>query len=162
MFQTNLVYSNDEQWRVYPNCKFHDPGAGVLVLGCGHISYIVKMHFSFKNLLLYSHAYIRQTKYKVNDVQERVYPNCTFHDPRGRDSDVRAWSYKSYSEYVLYSTLSIYSTLIEIVFRDYDAAFLYHRWFSFIPWWGCWYTNMSPSDKKSVLSLWYSGERQGQ
>ena len=96
------------------------------MLGCGHISYIVKVHFSFKNLLLYSHAYIRQTKYKVNDVQERVYPNCTFHDPRGRDSDVRAWSYKSYSEYVLYSTLSIYSTLIEIVFRDYDAAFLYH------------------------------------
>ena len=31
-----------------------------------------------------------------------------------------------YSEYVLSSTLSIYSTLIAIVLRDYDAAFLYH------------------------------------
>ena len=31
-----------------------------------------------------------------------------------------------YSEDVLYSTLSIYSTLIVIVLRDYDAAFLYH------------------------------------
>ena len=31
-----------------------------------------------------------------------------------------------YSEDVLYSTLSIYSTLIAIVLRDYDAAFLYH------------------------------------
>ena len=33
-----------------------------------------------------------------------------------------------YSEYVhvLYSTLSIYSTLIAIVLRDYDAAFLFH------------------------------------
>ena len=49
-----------------------------------------------------------------------------------------------FSEYVLSSTLSIYSTLIAIVFRDYDAAFRYHSWFSFILWWGCWYTNMSP------------------
>ena len=32
-----------------------------------------------------------------------------------------------YSEHVLSSTLSIYSTLIAIVLRDYDAAFLYHR-----------------------------------
>ena len=32
-----------------------------------------------------------------------------------------------YSEYVLSSTRSIYSTLIAIVLRDYDAAFLYHR-----------------------------------
>ena len=37
-----------------------------------------------------------------------------------------------YSEYVLSSTLSIYSTLIVIVLRDYDAAFLYHGLFSFI------------------------------
>ena len=46
----------------------------------------------------------------------------------GRGSNVRAWPYKSYSEYVLSSTLSIYiySTLIAIVIRDYDAVFLYH------------------------------------
>ena len=31
-----------------------------------------------------------------------------------------------YSEYVISSTLSIYSTLIAIVLRDNDAAFLYH------------------------------------
>ena len=40
------------------------PGAGALVLGCGHISHIVNMHYFFKNLL-YSHAQIRQTKYIV-------------------------------------------------------------------------------------------------
>ena len=34
-----------------------------------------------------------------------------------------------YSEDVLYSTLSKYSILIAIVFRDYDAAFLYHHFF---------------------------------
>ena len=30
------------------------PGQGFLVLGCGHICHIVKMHYSLKNLLLYS------------------------------------------------------------------------------------------------------------
>ena len=32
-----------------------------------------------------------------------------------------------FSEYVLSSTQSIYSTLIAIVLTDYDAAFRYHR-----------------------------------
>ena len=32
-----------------------------------------------------------------------------------------------YSDYVVSSNLSTYSTLIAIVLRDYDAAFLYHR-----------------------------------
>ena len=50
--------------------NFMTPGAGVLMLGCDHISH--------------------------------------------------------YSEYVVSSTLSIYSTLVAIVLRDYDAAFLYH------------------------------------
>ena len=54
-----------------------------------------------------------------------IYQNCKFRDPWCRGSDVRAWPYKSYSEYVLSSTLSIYSTLIAIVLRDYDAVFLY-------------------------------------
>ena len=33
----------------------------------------------------------------------------------------------NYSENVLSSTLSIYSTLIAIVLRDYDAAYLFDR-----------------------------------
>ena len=38
-----------------------------------------------------------------------------------------------YCEYVVSTThLSIYSTLIAIVLRDYDAAFIFHRLFSFI------------------------------
>ena len=36
--------------------NFMTPGAGVLVLGRGHIRHIVKMHSFFKNLLLYSQA----------------------------------------------------------------------------------------------------------
>ena len=36
--------------------NFMTPGAGALVLGRGHKSRIVKMHYFFKNLLLYSQA----------------------------------------------------------------------------------------------------------
>ena len=36
--------------------------AGVLALRCGHIKKILKMHYSFKNLHLYSQAKIRQTQ----------------------------------------------------------------------------------------------------
>ena len=50
--------------------NFMTPGAGVLVLGRGHISHIVKLHYSFKNLLLYSQALIRQSKYVVMMTKE--------------------------------------------------------------------------------------------
>ena len=36
--------------------NFMTPGAGVLVLGRVHISHIVQMHYSFKNLPLFSQA----------------------------------------------------------------------------------------------------------
>ena len=44
--------------------NFMTPGAGVLALVCDLISNVVKMHYSFKNLL-YSQTYFRQTKYIV-------------------------------------------------------------------------------------------------
>ena len=46
-------------------------------------------------------------------------------DPRGRVL-VQGHGHKSYSENALPSTLSIYGTLITIVLRDYNAAFLCH------------------------------------
>ena len=50
---------------------FMNPGAGVLVLGHGHISHIVKLLYFFNNLLLYSHAGIDQTtKYVVMMTKE--------------------------------------------------------------------------------------------
>ena len=60
-----------------------------------------------------------------NDDQGRVYQTCKFHDP-GDWVYARVWPYKSLfnSEYALSSTLSIYSTLIAIVLRDFDAVFL--------------------------------------
>ena len=61
----------------------------VLVLGRGHISHIVKMHFS--SLL----PGINQTNYVCisNDDQGRAYQNYNFHDPRGRGSCARVWPY---------------------------------------------------------------------
>ena len=35
---------------------FMTPRAGVLVLGRGHISHLMKIHYFFTNLLLYSQA----------------------------------------------------------------------------------------------------------
>ena len=58
------------------------PGAGVLVLGCGHIINIVKMHYFVKNLLLYSQALMRQTKYNVVMTKEGSTKIVTFNTPR--------------------------------------------------------------------------------
>ena len=51
-----LVYTarNDDQERSNKIVNFMTPRAGVLVLGHVHVSHIVKMHYFFKNLLLYS------------------------------------------------------------------------------------------------------------
>ena len=46
--------------------NFFTPRTGVLVLGCGHISHIVKKTlYPSKNLLLYSEVKIRQTEHVV-------------------------------------------------------------------------------------------------
>ena len=42
--------------------NFMTSGVGVLVLRCSLISYIVKIHYFSKNLLLYSKDVIRQTE----------------------------------------------------------------------------------------------------
>ena len=36
--------------------NFITPGAGVIVLGRGHINHIVNLHYFFENLFLYSQA----------------------------------------------------------------------------------------------------------
>ena len=49
---------------------FMTPGAGVLVLARGHISYIVKLHYFFKKSFSLLPGIIRQTKYKVMMTKE--------------------------------------------------------------------------------------------
>ena len=63
--------------------NFMTPGAGVLVLGSGHTSHIVKMHYFFKNLLLNSQALIRQTKYVVMMTKEEFTKIVNFMSPEG-------------------------------------------------------------------------------
>ena len=82
--------------------NFMTPGAGVLVLGCGHISHIVKLHYFFKNLLVYFPGIDQTNKVCSNDDQGRVYQSYKFHDPGGRGSCAMVWPYKSYSENVLF------------------------------------------------------------
>ena len=55
------------------------PEAGVLV--CGHISHIVKILYSFKNLVLHSQAYIRQTKYILMMTKEGFTKIVNFMNP---------------------------------------------------------------------------------
>ena len=50
--------------------NFMTPGAGILVKERGHRSHIVKLHYFFKNLLLYSQTLISQTKYVVMMTKE--------------------------------------------------------------------------------------------
>ena len=65
--------------------NFMTPGVGVLVLRCGHISYIVRINYFYENLLVYSQAQFRQT-----EGIGTVHQNCKFHDPQGKDSCARA------------------------------------------------------------------------
>ena len=51
-------------------------------------------------------------------------PNCKFHDPWGWGFHPRGGHVSHYSEHALSSSLSIYSTVVAIVLRDYHAAFL--------------------------------------
>ena len=101
-------------------------------------------------LLVYTRAWIRQIKYKAIMTKERSVMIVNF-ITLGAGGLMLGRGYIShYSEYALSSTLSIYITLIAIVLREYNTAFLCNCWFLFILWWGSWYANMNPSDKKSV------------
>ena len=53
--QTKNVVMMTKEWS-NKFVNFMTPWAGVLVLGCGRISHIVKLHNFFNNLLLYIQA----------------------------------------------------------------------------------------------------------
>ena len=81
------------------------------MLGRGNISHIVKLHYFLKNLPSLLSGIDQTNQVCSNDDQGGVYQNSKFHI-----------SY--YSEYVFCS--SLYFTLIAILLKDYDAAFLYN------------------------------------
>ena len=61
--------------------SFMSPGSGVLVMGHGHISHIVTMHYSLKNLYLYSQAMFRKTKYIIMLTKEGSIKIVSFMSP---------------------------------------------------------------------------------
>ena len=64
--------------------NFMTPWAGVLVLGRDHTSYIVKMHYFFQKLPLFSTLGIEQTKYVQSyDDQGRPSKIVNFITPGG-------------------------------------------------------------------------------
>ena len=89
--------------------NFMTPRAGILVVGCGHISHIVKIHYSFENLF-YSQAWNRQTKYKVIMTKEGFTQIINFMTPRAGVIAKWEWLYKSYSENTLFIFKNFLST----------------------------------------------------
>ena len=83
--------------------NFMTPWAGVIALGCGHISHIVKIHYFFKILLLFSQAQIKQTKYIVIMTKEGSTKIVNFMTPAAGVLALRqGWPYKSQSENTLF------------------------------------------------------------
>ena len=101
------------------------------------------MHYFFTNLLLYSKAHIRQTKYILMMTKEKFTKIVNFIPPV-RGSCASVWQYQSVMKMHYLSTLLINSTLIVLVLRDYNAAFLCQYWFLLILKWDCWYANTIP------------------
>ena len=99
------------------------------MLGHVHISHVVNI-ISLKKFHLYFQALIRCTKYIIMMTKERFTEIVNFMTPGvgifvlGHGHIYR--DIRCISEYALASTLSIKSTLIAIVLKDYNAAFLCH------------------------------------
>ena len=68
---------------------------------------------------------MRQTKYIIMITKEGSTKIVNFNTPMAEVLMLGCGHISHFSEYVLSYTLSIYSTLITIVLRDYDAAYLY-------------------------------------
>ena len=64
--------------------NFMTLGTGVHVLGRGHISHIVKMHYCFEKNFFFTPDIDRTKCVYSNDDQGKVYQNCSFNDLAGQ------------------------------------------------------------------------------
>ena len=115
----------------------------------GLVSHIVKLHYSFKNLLLSFWERIRQIKCIVMITKEGSTKTVNFLTPSAELDVIGRCHVRYIGEYAISSTLWIYTIFIVIVLSDYNAAFLCHCWFLFILIWACCYANRTPTDKVS-------------
>ena len=123
------------------------PGLGVLVLGRGHTSHLVKMHYFFKNLLLFTQVLIRQTEDIVMITMEALGSSkiVNFMTPGAGVFVLGPHPYKIYSKNAIFSffctlryesDISIYNTLITTVLLGYNSTFFfhYHLFYLFYDW----------------------------
>ena len=103
------------------------PRAGVLVLGQYSENAIFLLFFT--STLGHGKDELRTGIYYSNDNQETKKKIVNFMTPGAGVLMLGFGQRSHYSEYALSSTLSIYSTLIAIVLRDYNTAFLCHVYF---------------------------------
>ena len=75
------------------------------MLGRDQISHMLKMHYFFINLHLYSQQNIRQTKYVVMTIKEGSTKTLHFFDSWGSGSDAKAWPY-------IFTLVNMYYTLL--------------------------------------------------
>ena len=106
MIKENEVYNNNDHEGPTKIVNFTTPPSlgggwwvvGILLLGCGHISHIVKIIYSAL-FLLKSSSLLSGTDqinwWYSNDDLGRVCQNCKFFDPRACGSYVRTRSFKS-------------------------------------------------------------------
>ena len=100
-------------------------GAGVLVLGHGRISHGENAICFFKIVIsiprLDSHKLSTCTGLVYsNDNEERVYLNCKFHDPWVWGSCATAWPYRSYCDFLKFSTPRHRSDKLRKMFSNND------------------------------------------
>ena len=98
-----LGVCNDDQGRVYQNCKFHEHFGRASVLGHGHISHIWKCIISLRTFFFFLSLHLVTDSYNN---QGRVHQNCKFHDPWDRGSCVGACSYSENAIFLLQETSS--------------------------------------------------------
>ena len=77
----HINQNNKTLGRVYQNCKFLTPVAGVFLLWHGQIIHVLKIYHFLKNILLYCCAYVRQTEYIIMMNKERSIKTVNFMIP---------------------------------------------------------------------------------
>ena len=95
--QMKWIYINDGQEMVYKNCNILTTGTKVLVIGHGHITYVVissALILFFKTSSL--HMYIDKINWVFcNHEHGMVYQNCKFNDPGDMGSFAMAWPWQN-------------------------------------------------------------------
>ena len=97
------------------------------MLGCGHTSHILKKHLIYFSKSSSRLPGIDQTnKHVVKMTKEGSTIIVNFMTPGARGLVLGCGHICHYSEYVLSSTLSTCFSLIAIVMKDNEIAYLYH------------------------------------